>query len=72
MYFKIWHICIWNGAFGYLVEQISHNYHVLQKKIGYSCSFSRWILESCCLVPEKKKKPNPIWDFERDWIQHIS
>ena len=21
---------------------------------------------------KKKKKPNPIWDFERDWIQHIS
>lgn len=24
------------------------------------------------LFSSRKKKPNPIWDFERDWIQHIS
>lgn len=35
--------------------------------IGYSCSFSRWILESCYLAPEKK---NSIWDFERDILIH--
>ena len=24
------------------------------------------------LFSSRKKKPDPIWDFERDWIQHIS